>query len=224
MSENNYFKYLVGGLLVAGLGTGFAMKKAVDSWRQYKIEKRIAMYYGGRITENIVKINPDADLQIVFNNFKTEDFSKDSERVLLARMILGEAEKCSDLEKISVAYVAINRANDGKKWNGETLKESILKPYQFSCFNKELFEKVNGKIRKRINSRLKHLNDPMNYNPKEFKQCLILSGEILGGKYSDPTNGATFYYNPKTIDSPKWAGKLKRVKVPGTVHWFFKEK
>lgn len=216
MSEDKYFKYFIGGIFIAGLGVNFAMKGAIDSWRKSRLEQRVlqAQKYS-RNDEGIVKINPNADLQVLFGNFKTDDFSKDSDRVLLARMMLGEAENCSDKEKIAVAYVAKNRARDGKKWNGETLKEAILKPYQFSCFNKI----ING----RVNHRLKGLKDPMNYNPKDFQKNLILAKDFLENKYSDPTDGATFYYNPH-LANPSWAKKLNRVKVSGTIHWFFKEK
>lgn len=142
-------------------------------------------------------------------NYNTSDFSQDSEKVLLARMLLGEVEDCSKQEIIAVAYTAINRINDNKKWNGENLKEVILKPYQYSCFN-EAFNKK--------------LKNPLNYNKKEFLRCLKLSEEILSGKYKDPTNGATHYYNPSTVKEPFWAKKTEKIgKIKNSRHLFYKE-
>lgn len=141
--------------------------------------------------------------------YKVSDFNEDPDQVLLARMLLGEAEDCSKIEKIAVAYTAINRAKDNKKWNGKNLKEVILKPYQYSCFNKEYNQS---------------LKDPMRYNEKEFISCLNLAEEILNGKYKDPTGGATYYYNPSKIKKPNWAKKLKRIgRIKNSYHVFYKE-
>lgn len=141
--------------------------------------------------------------------YKVSDFSEDPDQILLARMLLGETEDCSKIEKIAVAYTAINRAKDNKRWNGETLREAILKPYQYSCFNKEYNQP---------------LKNPMRYNQKEFLNCLKLAEEILAGKYKDPTGGATYYYNPSKIQKPNWAKRLKRIgKIKNSYHVFYKE-
>ncbi len=117
-------------------------------------------------------------------SYKTSDFSTDSDEVLLARMILGEAGNCSHLERVAVGYTAVNRANDGKKWNGETLREALLWRKKYSCFN---FGDSNRTI----------LMNPDKYSPETFRDCLKASEEILSGKISDPTNGATHYYSPE---------------------------
>jgi len=147
----------------------------------------------------------------VETNYQTRDFNSDPTYILLARMLLGEAEGCSKIEKIAIAYTAINRANDGKKWNGETLRESILMPRQYSCFNKD-------------SKKSRVLQNPLRYNAQEFLSCLKLSREILGNKYSDPTNGATHYYNPKLVKTPYWAKKLIKIgKIKDSHHIFYKE-
>ncbi len=159
------------------------------------------------IKENYKKENKD--------NYKTDDFYKDTNEMLLARMLLGECENCSEIEKIAVAYTAINRSNDGKKWNGETLREVILKPYQYSAFN----ENLNAKLK-----------NPLAYNSKEFFDSLKLANEILTGKHPDPTNGATHYLNPnhpslKGKPLPSWTKKLREVILDTTekiYHTFFK--
>ena len=130
----------------------------------------------------------------VLTDYKTDDFYKDSDKVLLARMLFGEAESCSDIEKIAIAWTALNRMDDEKDWNGTTLQEVILKPYQYSAFNL---------------GRNAKLKNPMTYNRWEFLDCLQLAREILAGMHPDPTNGATHYLNPYHPDlkgkpAPDW--------------------
>jgi spore germination cell wall hydrolase CwlJ-like protein len=143
-------------------------------------------------------------------NYRTSDFHEDNDRILLARMITGEADECSDIEKISVAYTALNRT----KW-GKSLKEVILQPRAYSCFNPEFDSSI-------------FLKNPLKYNKTEFLECLKLSEEILAGKYKDPTNGATFYYNPDLVKKPdSWKdlreiGKIKVGKGKLSHHIFYK--
>lgn len=129
------------------------------------------------------------------NNYKTEALEKDSDEVLLARMIFGEARNCRYLEKVGVGYTPVTRANDGKKWNGKTLKEAILKHdekgvYQYSCFNR-------GDPSRAV------LMDPKKYSPRAFDECLRVSRDILEGKVADPTGGATHYYSPEGMRAIK---------------------
>lgn len=130
-------------------------------------------------------------------DYKTQDFSQDSDEVLLARMLFGEARGCSREEKIAVAYSAINRINDGKKWNGTTLREVLLKPYQYSSFNKN---DVNRK----------KLMDPLKYEPKAFEDCLEIAGEVLDGRYKELNFGQTHFFNPKSA-KPSWADKIEKI-------------
>ena len=148
-------------------------------------------------------------------NYKTADFSKDTEEILLARMIFGEARGQSYLERIAVGYTAVNRAKDGKKFNGSNVREAILKPKQYSCFDEN-------------NVNRKKLMEPENEDAKSFYECLKISKKILSGVEKDPTNGATHYFNPK-LASPPWADKIKkigRIKIGKglSVHEFYKEK
>ncbi|MDD5192483.1 MAG: cell wall hydrolase [Candidatus Nanoarchaeia archaeon] len=141
-------------------------------------------------------------------DYKTRDFSKDSDKVLLARMLYGEARNCPREEKIEIAYTAINRANDGKKWNGETIKEAILKPWQYSCFNK----------------------DDVNYeklkNPKRkiFEECLKIANEVLDGKYKELNRGQTHYHTRAV--HPSWADsdQMTHLNMGNTKHEFYMER
>ncbi|NMB66549.1 cell wall hydrolase [Candidatus Woesearchaeota archaeon] len=149
------------------------------------------------------------------NNYEINDLDNDEEILLLARMILGEGEGCSKLEKIAIGYTAINRAKDNKKWNGTTIKEALLKEYQY--------ESLNDK------KRVKVLKKPFSYNKEEFLESLKIAEGIINGIYKDPTNGATHFYNPRLIKNPpKWANS-KSFKYIGKIeknwyHLFYKER
>lgn len=141
-------------------------------------------------------------------DYRTNDFSRDSDAVLMARMLFGEARNCSKAEKIAIAYTAINRARDGKRWNGETVREAILARKQYSCFNENDINR-------------KKLMDPLRYGSKSFYECFDIAQKVLNGDYADSGNGATHYY-ASTINQPAWAGKMRRI---GKIdkHIFYKE-
>ena len=145
-------------------------------------------------------------------NYRTEDFSKDSDEVLLARMLFGEARNCSDEEIIDVAYTAINRANDRKKWNGETLREAILKPWQYSCFN-------SG------DPNLPKLKNPEKYDASSWKRCLRIAEGVLNDEYKDRNEGATHYF-AENSRRPNWAdsSQMTDISEPKEYkHDFYKE-
>ena len=149
--------------------------------------------------------------------YKTKNFANDSDEVILARMLFGEARNCTELEKVAVAYTTLNRIDDGKKWNGETLREVILCPKQYSCFNEN-------------NPNRKELMNPEKYDKSSFEDCLRIARGVLEGKYQDPTNGATHYFNPK-LANPSWArsrsmkkiGKIKISDGKYSAHEFYLE-
>jgi len=150
-------------------------------------------------------------------NYKTTDFSGDSDEVLLARMLFGEARNCDLTEKVAVAYTAINRANDGKKENGENLREVILSDYQYGCFNLK-------------DSNRARLMDPQRTDKISWQKCLDTAKAVIDGKCIDPTNGATHYHMPSV--NPDWAkssqmtkiGKIKTEEGKESEHIFYKEK
>jgi hypothetical protein len=126
-------------------------------------------------------------------NYITDDFWKDKDEVLLARMLLGEAPNCAKIEKIGVVFSVINRLNKNnpKRYGGDTYKKIVLKEKSYSSF---------------LNDRDYLLKKPLNYFSKEeMDENINLIEEILIGKYEDPTMGATHYCNP---DHPDLGGKL----------------
>jgi hypothetical protein len=146
-------------------------------------------------------------------NYITDDFWKDKDEVLLARMLLGEAPGETKTEKIGVVFSVINRLNkdNPKRYGGESYKEIVLKEESYSAF---------------LEDRNYLLKRPLNYfSKKEMNENVILVKEIISGEYEDPTKGATHYCNPDHPDLkgelPYWAKdprmkKIGRIKVGET--------
>ena len=143
--------------------------------------------------------------------FKSLDDDK-----LLALAIYGEARGESYGGKVGVASVILNRLKKGG-WFGKTLKDVILKPYQFSCFNDN------------DPNRIKLLAIALAWDMFYKKDLVLRECYDLAKKMLDPDNftvfkdnvlGATHY---KTKDcKATWADKMKLVAVIGN-HEFYSE-
>lgn len=114
---------------------------------------------------------------------------------LLARLINGEARGETYKGQVAVGAVVMNRVKSPKFPN--TIAGVIYQKGQFSCV-------TDGQI-----------NKPIDKNSTVYKAAK----EALNG--SDPTNGALYFYNPKTTKS-KWLFTLKTVATIGS-HRFAKE-
>ncbi len=197
-------------LLISTIVTGFMFSslnkpfELIEPPAQFKEKSKIIQFSLSNIYHSETMKKLEQKVGDVMN-YRISNFHDDTDIRLLARLILGEAEGCSESEKISVAYTVINRAKKGK-----TLKEIILAPYQYSCFNENMDSN-------------KFLKNPMKYNSSEFIKSLKLSEKILAGKYPDFTNGATHYYNPSSVKKPSWAKKLTKIgKIKNSRHIFYK--
>jgi N-acetylmuramoyl-L-alanine amidase len=150
-------------------------------------------------------------------SYNTKDFTKDSDKILFARMIFGEGKTCSYDEKAWIAFSALNRVYDNVAWNGETLREVILKPQQYSCFNKS-------------DPNYDRIKNPEKYNLPEFEESLEIADQALKaypmiqkGELEDPTQGAT-YYHTKEIN-PYWKKDMKNPTTkPEFKHIFYSPK
>ncbi|MBA7656310.1 hypothetical protein ES703_64234 [subsurface metagenome] len=171
-----------------------------------------------RTTPNLAGIEHSL-LKIEQLDYKTSDFYQDSDEVLLARMIFGEGRgMCHPQEeKIEIGYTVVNRINDGALWNGENVKEIILKKYQgryqYSCFN-------DWDPNKPI------LMDPQKYNPEIWRECLGIAKEILSGEYDEFNRGSTHYHMKTMKTYPRWTKSktMKEISVPESwKHKFYKE-
>lgn len=114
---------------------------------------------------------------------------------LLARLINGEARGEPYLGQVAVGAVVMNRVKSAEFPN--TISGVIYQKGQFSCVTDGQFDKAIDK------------------NSTVYKAAR----EALNG--ADPTNGALFFYNPKTAKS-QWLYSLKTTTTIGR-HRFAKE-
>ena len=123
----------------------------------------------------------------------TGNFYDDTDQMMLARAIFGEARNQDRLGKTAVGWVIRNRV-DNPRWWGSNYHEVILAPSQFSCFNQN-------------DNNLPILKDPINTQYEEQKRAWYesyeIAGQIINNFVSDPTNNADHYYNPAAA-SPSW--------------------
>lgn len=136
-----------------------------------------------------------------------DNFNHDNELMLLARMVFGEARNQPFEAMIGVAYTAVNRARIGS-WYGKDLHDVLLKPWQYSCFNK------NDPNRKKLMNPLKY------EKPEIFAKCLAVAYAVLNGFVEDPTGGATHYFSGNR--KPGWARKMEECGKIGDFR-FYKE-
>ncbi|MBI2444229.1 MAG: cell wall hydrolase [Candidatus Magasanikbacteria bacterium] len=124
------------------------------------------------------------------------NFADDSDQMILARMIFGEARSASNKARAGVGWTARNRLTIGG-WRGRIYREVILKNSQYSAFNQ-------GDPNRLL------VEDPLRAENLIDKQawldCYDLAGQIIAGEVDDPTNGATNYYD-QSITAPSWATK-----------------
>jgi hypothetical protein len=132
------------------------------------------------------------------NKYATTDPSRDPDDILLARMLYGEtrASYITDAERRAVGFVAINRRDDPEDRWGSTLREVILSPRQYSCFNPD---DPNRPI----------VLNPEADNPQVFYHLLELARTILNGKCKDPVHAN--HYHERTLERPDWPDRYRLV-------------
>lgn len=125
----------------------------------------------------------------------------------LARTIWGESRGEGYTGMCAVANVIMNRVKYAKWW-GHDIIDVCLKPYQFSCWNKN-------------DPNLPKLEAVTDADPL-FGQCLKIAMEAANGELKDVTDGATSYYDKRMRIAPVWAAKMVKTVDIGH-HAFFKE-
>jgi len=113
---------------------------------------------------------------------------------LLARCIWGEARGEPIRGKLAVAHVVLNRVK-AQSYYGKTIRDVILKPWQFSCFNE------NDPNLAKILS-LNSINPDLAY-------CQAVADVALLADNPDPTGGGTHYHAPQV--KPSWAGSEQMI-------------
>jgi len=115
-----------------------------------------------------------------------------SERDYLIRTIAFEASGETEIGKLAVAYVIVNRKKSGR-W-GNTIKSVVTSPGQFEPWitQRTAIEKLS-------------VDDP------RYRSAAIIADAVLRGQTSDPTAGATHFLNPVIVRArrggslPAWA-------------------
>jgi peptidoglycan hydrolase-like protein with peptidoglycan-binding domain len=147
--------------------------------------------FSKQILEEIARSQQDTGLPLEMSDLPFEAIASDVD--VLARTIFGEARGEPDQGKIGVAYTVINRVSiaqsRGGYWWGNTIREVCLKPFQYSCWNR---------------------NDPnraiiLAVRPGErvFDRCLVIARQVIERAISNPVDRSTHYY-ATYIPAPNW--------------------
>ena len=129
----------------------------------------------------------------------TGDFSDDTDQIILARALFGEARNTlvPDSARIAIGWVIRNRV-ESKRW-GEEYFEVITQPLQFSAFNENDPNRI-------------YVENPIYTKRKidinAWEHAYDIAGKILTNQLSDPTNGANHYFD-NSINTPDWAQNEK---------------
>lgn len=137
----------------------------------------------------------------------TGDYNDDTDTMLLARLLFGEAEGQSEITKIGVAYTVINRFKGS--YTGTTLKEVMLKPNQYDgLWNVHTIDKVRYPSNRDL--------------PEEWRLSYEVAEKVLAGTVADPTNGATNFhsYSEGDPDWPGWATSDKYKAKFGDIYFY----
>ncbi|KJH75364.1 cell wall hydrolase [Pseudomonas sp. ES3-33] len=135
----------------------------------------------------------------------------DKDRDILARTLWGEARGESVAGQIAVAWAIRNRVFDGKtkSWWGEGYAGVCLKPWQFSCWNKN-------------DPNYAYLSGAKPIPAAQYAQALKAADQVMAGTAPDPTGGATHYYATTMPKPPTWTKGAKQTLKLGQ-HIFFKD-
>lgn len=115
----------------------------------------------------------------------TGDFKDDTEEMLLARLIFGEANGEPREAKIWIAWSVINRTT-ANSWWPETVREVILQKDQYDPI------KPTSDIYKKI-------IDPLNYegvgtaDKKSWYECHEIAKDVISGNINNPTEATHFF-------------------------------
>lgn len=125
----------------------------------------------------------------------------DDQEMYLARTIYGEARGEGERGMHAVANVIMNRVKKGG-WYGASVKDVVLKPYQFSCWN---------------------ANDPnrsiiLNATEQQLAQATAIAKRAIAGNLPDITGGA-INYHAKSVN-PYWAASMTKTATIGN-HIFY---
>ncbi len=137
------------------------------------------------------------------------------DRDILARTLWGESRGEDFIGQIAVAWTIRNRVEmdlhkDGKPdWWGEGYAGVCLKPWQFSCWNKN-------------DPNYAYLSGAKPIPARELARARTAADHVIDSAAPDPTNGATHYYATTMKRAPIWTKGAKQTLKLGN-HIFFKD-
>lgn len=126
----------------------------------------------------------------------TGSFGDDTDVLLLARLIFGEAENQPKDAKIGVGFTVLNRLKKERSHWGYSLREVILKEYQYDgLWNKNTYDKVRDPLGAAGEKR-----------KQEWRESYEVAGAILSHKVTDTTFGSTNFHSYADVkEFPDWA-------------------
>lgn len=131
----------------------------------------------------------------------TGNFADDSDEIILARALYGEARGEPRAGKIAVAWVIRNRKEHPRWWNSNTSTylATITQPQQFACFNP-------------TDQNLKYVQDPsLNFGialeKAAWYECYEIAKKVIAGEIADNTLHADSFHS--TAINPDWATQDK---------------
>lgn len=129
----------------------------------------------------------------------TGNFSDDTDQMILARVLFGEARNTlvPDEARIAIGWVVKNRI-ESSRWPN-TYWEVITTPSHFSSFN------IGDDNRPFVEDPL-HKNNEI--DKKAWEHTYDIARKIIEGEIIDPTQGANHYYDD-SISTPGWAKDQK---------------
>lgn len=141
----------------------------------------------------------------------TGDFTDDTDELLLARLIFGEAEGASKEAKIAIGWTVKNRvlAQREVEW-GHNYHEVILKPNQYEAFFRE--------------DRLEKMRNPLKTDNESVKKAWFdsfnVAVNIIKDRIPDPTKGATNFYSTPIEEIPPWATEDRKTFEIENLHFY----
>ena len=143
------------------------------------------------------------------------------ERAKYAAIVYTETGGLAEPYKEAVAHVINNRVGTSTV-NGKSTRESITdvisEPAQFSGYKNDMYNEAMGYFLRgeKVNA----------YNKAAMKSCMSVVIKIYDEKAADTTNGALFFYSPRSMNppgrQPAWARERTEVTIEGIDPWYFK--
>jgi len=131
--------------------------------------------------------------------------------VVLTAALWGEI-RSGKLEEIAAVGCAIrNRRNSGR-W-GDTWKDVLLFPKQFSCFNP-------GNVNEAKMRDPNHSEGPL--GRLAWRRCQAIAQVIMDDVLPDNTGGATHYLTPEAAERVHWDDRMMVTRIIGG-HIFLRE-